>query len=161
MPKTIETAEAAPRKKGGKGKLVLGVLLVVGLAAGYFLGMKGGKKAEAQAGAAGVPGAPTTTVLKPPGEILDLEPITLNLADGRFLKIGVSLQLAKGSSAEHMKTESAKALDATIALFGARTYAQLTAPGGRDQAKAELSQKVAGLYEGNVLGVYFTNFVMQ
>ena len=158
MPKQAVTEEAPPAKKKGKGKLIGAVVVVVVLTAGYFFGVKGGKKAEAKAGP---PGAPTTTVPKPPGEILDLEPITLNLSDGRFLKVGVSLQLAKGASPEHMKTESAKALDATIVLLGARTYAQLTAPGGREQAKAELSHKVAELYEGDVLGVYFTNFVMQ
>ena len=147
--------------KGGKGKLVIVVVVVVVLAAGYFLGVKGGKKATAEAGPA-VPGAPTTTAKPlPPGEILDLDPITLNLSDGRFLKVGLSLQLAKGSSAEKMKPEAAKALDAAIALLSSRSYNQLTAPGGREQAKAELSQRVATLYEGKVLGVYFTNFVMQ
>ena len=147
--------------KGGKGKVLVVVVVVVVLAAGYFLGMKGSKKATAEAGPP-VPGAPTTTAKPlPPGEILDLDPITLNLSDGRFLKVGISLQLAKGSSPDKMKTESAKALDAAIALLSSRSYNQLTAPGGREQAKAELSQRVATLYEGKVLGVYFTNFVMQ
>ena len=148
--------DAGTGGSGGKTKLIVVVVIVAVLAAGYFLGMKG--KATAQPGAGAAGGPPTTLA---PGEILDLEPITLNLSDGRFLKVGISLQLAKGSSADKMKTESAKALDAAIGLLSAKSYNDLVAPGGRDQAKAELSKRVADLYEGKVLGVYFTNFIMQ
>jgi len=148
--------DAGTGGSGGKTKLIVVVVIVAVLAAGYFLGMKG--KATAQPGAGAAGGPPTTLA---PGQILDLDPITLNLSDGRFLKVGISLQLAKGSSADKMKTESAKALDAAIGLLSAKSYNDLVAPGGRDQAKAELSKRVADLYEGKVLGVYFTNFIMQ
>ena len=121
--------DAGTGGSGGKTKLIVVVVIVAVLAAGYFLGMKG--KATAQPGAGAAGGPPTTLA---PGEILDLEPITLNLSDGRFLKVGISLQLAKGSSADKMKTESAKALDAAIGLLSAKSYNDLVAPGGRDQA---------------------------
>ena len=76
--------------------------------------------------------------------------------------MALSLQLAKGVSAEHFTTaEAAKALDATISFLGSKSYAELAAPGGRDSAKAELSKKIAELYEKEVIGIYFTQFVMQ
>jgi flagellar FliL protein len=55
----------------------------------------------------------------------------------------------------------AKALDEAIDVLGGRTYAELAAPGGRTAAKEELSHRVQERYHGEVLDVYFTEFVMQ
>lgn len=145
--------------KGGKGKLVPAVVLAIGLiGGGYFMG--GGKsKAVAPAAAAGE--AATTTTLAAPGEILALDSITLNLADNRLLKVGIALQLAKTAKTEEMKNEAPKALDEAITLLGGRSFADLSSPAGRAAAKEELSKKITEAYEGKVLGIYFTEFVMQ
>ena len=84
------------------------------------------------------------------------------MADGRFLKIQIALALPKNGKPDGWTaSEYAKALDATISYFGAKTYAELSAPGARDAAKAELGKKLTTLYAGKVVGVYFTQFVMQ
>jgi flagellar FliL protein len=57
--------------------------------------------------------------------------------------------------------DGAKALDAAIAVLGQHTYAQLIAPGGRASAQKVLSVQVKKRYDGDVLGVYFTEFLMQ
>ena len=93
------------------------------------------------------------------GEVLALEPITMNLADGRLLKLGLALQLvAEPAEAE---LSGSVALDEAISFLGEHTYNQLAAPAARDKAKGELSQRVADRYHGDVLEVYFTEFVMQ
>ena len=163
-----DAPETGKKTKGGKGNLIPAVVVCVGLlGAGYFMSGGGGGKA-APAAAAGAEGgeaaaAGTTPTTLAPGETVSTgDAITLNLSDGRFLKVAISLQLAKGVSAEHFTpAESAKALDAAISFLGSKSYAELAAPGARDAAKAELSKKIAGLYEKEVIGIYFTQFVMQ
>ncbi|MEP6854064.1 MAG: flagellar basal body-associated FliL family protein, partial [Pedococcus sp.] len=90
-------------------------------------------------------------------------PLTLNLADGRFLKVGLSLQTSAESAGGHggEPLNGAKARDAAIGIFGQRTYAQLLAPKGREAARKALDTEVKHRYEGEVLKVYLTEFVMQ
>jgi flagellar FliL protein len=72
-------AGAEAGKKGGKKKLVVIVLLVAVLGgAGYWFFLK------PSSGAAPPP---------KPGEVVALEPIQVNLADGHYLRIGIALQL--------------------------------------------------------------------
>lgn len=147
-----ETAEATPK---GKKKLVMiavPVLLAV-VAAWYFvLGPgSGGSAAEEKP--------------KPEhGEVVALDPITMNLADGRLLKVGLALQLPlepPAGGGGHGEFSGSVALDETIAFLGEHTYAQLAAPAARQEAKKELSHRVAERYHHGVLEVYFTEFVMQ
>ncbi|KQZ89592.1 hypothetical protein ASD62_10035 [Phycicoccus sp. Root563] len=143
---------AAPEPKGKSKKLliviVVGVLVLGG--AGYWFFLR--------------PSGDTAAAKVPvPGKVADLEPLTLNLADGRFLKVGLSLQLSADASAGHGADEfnGAKARDAAIQIFGQRTYAQLLAPKGREAARKALDTEVKHRYEGEVLKVYLTEFVMQ
>ena len=46
-------------------------------------------------------------------------------------------------------------------MLGSLSYAELVAPGGRDAAKTALSERIGARYEGQVMGVYFTELVMQ
>jgi flagellar protein FliL len=154
-------AEAAAPAKAHKirNNLIPAVVLAVGLAAaGYFFSSsKGGGTASA---APATPAATTPTTVAE-GDIVKLDATTLNLADGRFLKIGLGLQLKKGVAVDSYTTKSAKALDLAITLFGGKTYNQLADPAARAAAKDELSAEVVKAYDGEVTRVYFTEFVMQ
>ena len=154
----VDGAAPAPAHKG-RSNLIPAVVLAVGLAAaGYFFSSsKGGGTASAASANA----AATTTTTAPEGDIVKLDSTTLNLADGRFLKIGIGLQLKKGIKPEEYTTKSAKALDLALTLFGSRTYAQLADPKGRTDAKDALSEQVVKAYDGEVIRVYITEFVMQ
>ena len=147
-----ETAEAAKKGKKGLVMIVVPVLLVV-VAAWYFvLGPgSGGSAAEEK---------PQSVEL---GEVVALDPITMNLADGRLLKVGLALQLPlePPAGAGHGEFSGSVALDEAIAFLGEHTYAQLAAPAARQEAKKELSHRVAERYHHGVLEVYFTEFVMQ
>ena len=130
--------------KGGGGRkkviLLLVVMLVVGGAAYWFFL----KPAEAKE-------APK------PGEVVRLDPIQVNLSAGHYLKIGIALQL----TADAHEADGAKALDATIDLFSGKSMDQLTRPENRAQLKKTLEKELEHRYHGEVMGVYFTDFVTQ
>jgi flagellar basal body-associated protein FliL len=109
---------------------------------------------------------PTTEAIDPHAErggVLELDPLTVNLADGHYLKVGLALQLDKATVVETAKDEGlgAKALDMAIAALSPKTMDELGQSKVRDQLKQELGTDACHAYEGEVLTVYFTNFVMQ
>ena len=142
------TGEAAATPRGG-GRRKLVVLLIAVLllaAAGYLLVLKP---------RSGGPGAPPKPI---PGAVVKLDPITVNLAGGHFLKLGLSLQATADAGED---VSGAKALDAAIDLFSNKTIKELATRDGRESAKAALVKQVSDLYEGKVYDVYFTDYVMQ
>jgi flagellar FliL protein len=143
-PTTAEDAKA--KGGGGKKKLIVLVLVaVIAVAAAYLLVLK--PKAK--------PGPPPKPVA---GAVVKLDPITINLAGGHFLKLGLSLQATADAGEE---VSGAKALDAAIDLFSGRTIEDLAKRDGREKAKQALIDEVAELYEHKVYDIYFTDFVMQ
>jgi len=142
----------AGAKGGGRKKLIMiiAAVAVIGGAAFFFL-KPGGD-------AAAVPGAPSPSPSYVPGPVVALDPITINLAGGHFLKLGLALQATAGAGEE---VTGAKALDAAIELFSNMTVEELTATKGREKAKEELVKEVSELYENEVYDIYFTEFVMQ
>ncbi len=148
-------AETAATAKGGRKKLVMIVVpvLLAVVGAWYFvLGPgSGGSAAEEK---------PEVEL----GEVVALDPITMNLADGRLLKVGLALQLPlepPAGGGGHGEFSGSVALDEAIAFLGEHTYDQLAAPAARQAAKKELSHRVNERYHHGVLEVYFTEFVMQ
>ena len=140
------TDEAGQAKGGGRKKMIIiAVVAVVAAAAVYLLVLK---PKDAAAG----PPKPT------PGAVVKLDPITVNLAAGHFLKLGLSLQASADAGEE---VSGAKALDAAIELFSGRTVESLAKSDGREKAKAALIKEVADRYENKVYDIYFTDFVMQ
>ena len=97
------------------------------------------------------------------GGVLELEPLTVNLADGHYLKIGIALQLDTATLVEVAKEEGlgAKALDMAIAALSTKTMDDLSKAKVREELKQKLGVDTCHAYEGEVLTVYFTNFVMQ
>ncbi len=134
-------------------KVVIILVPVLALAGGAYFFLLGGKSEKKSKS--------TATTTQPPGEVLSLDPVTLNLADGRYLKVGIALQLSAAASAEEMKAEGPKALDTAIELLGHKTYDELIKPDVRGTVKEEISHKVSEQFEGKVLKIYFTQFVMQ
>ena len=86
---TATTATAKPEKGAAAGRsrkkfLIVVILGVLAAAAAWFLLMGPGAGAGEKDSAAKEPEL---------GEVVQLEPITMNLADGRLLKVGLALQL--------------------------------------------------------------------
>lgn len=144
MAKEEKAAEEAPKKS--KKMLIIIVAAVVvllgGGAGGYFAFFRG----------------PSTPPPPEPGKVVALDAITLNLADGHFLKLKLSLQATADAKEE---PDGSKALDIAISEFSNRPVAELSSNAARDKAKSELREKISKAYDGEVMDVYFTEFVMQ
>ena len=126
---------------GGKKKiLVVALVVVVALAAGWWFFLK--------------PSAPKEPE---PGEVMTLEPIQVNLADGHYLRIGIALQL----TADAHEADGSRALDAVIDLFSGVDQAELVKAGQRHEFKEHLEERLHEDYHGDVMEVYFTEFVTQ
>lgn len=140
-----EEGGKAPRSRK-KVLIVALVLLLVG--AGAYL--KLGKAGPADA-------APK------PGIVLKLEPITLNLAEGHYLKLTLALQFTAdaGGGAHGEKPDGSRALDLAIAQLSNRRIVELNSAGARTKVKAELMRAIGEAYDHDVMDVYFTEFVMQ
>lgn len=131
-----------PEEKGGdrRTRLVAVVAVLAVLAAGWWFFLRPSGQAEPV-----------------PGEVMTLEPIQVNLADGHYLRIGIALQL----SAEAHEADGSKALDAVIELFSGADRAELVRSGQRQEYKARLEERLHEDYHGDVLEVYLTEFVTQ
>ena len=162
MGKKKQSEETDDPGKGGKVKLVLAavVLLVAGAGLGSRV-LAGGATAAAA-------DEPTTTTSEPPGPITTLDSITLNLADGRFLKLGLSFEVHDGveyppesDTPDEITKGFARELDAAINTMSSFTYEQLVAPGGRAEAKRQLLAELERVSDGAIADVLFHEFVMQ
>lgn len=138
-PAEVEEGEDA---KKGKLKLVLIALVVLAVAgaATWFLVLK--------------PSAPEAPK---PGEVVTLDPLQVNLAAGHYLRIGVALQLTEDAH----EVDGSKALDAVIDVFSGLELSEVTRPKQRETLRHELEERLHERYHGDVMEVYFTEFVTQ
>ncbi len=139
----VEGPPAEEGRPGRKKLLRIVLVLVVALAAGGWWFMQ-------RSAAADQP--------PQPGAVLQLEAIQVNLADAHYLRIGIALQATADASAE---LDGSKALDETIDLFSGQDMHRLASKAYRNKMKDELVQRLEKAYDGQVIGVYFTDFVTQ
>jgi flagellar protein FliL len=145
--KTDETDETTG--KGNKKKLLLiGLVLILAAAgAAYFLLFSGSAEAETEPVA---------------GDVLVLEPIAVNLAGGGYLKIGVTLQFTEeGTAGGHGGSgpDGSKATDLIISTFSQAAPADVT--GAREALKVALEQKIIEAYHGDVMAIFYNEYVTQ
>ncbi len=144
--------EAPPRGRRRLLGVLLAVVLLVGAGAGYWFLLGPGAGGAADDAVAAEEPAPE------PGEVLTVDAVSLNLAGGHYLRLGIALQLTTDVAET---PEPAVALDHAIALFSGRTVEEVSSAEGRESLKAELSAQLVEAYEGEVMGVYFTDYVTQ
>lgn len=141
---TVAPAPAAeePEERPSGRRRVVVVLLVValGAAAAWWFLLRPSGDAE-----------PT------PGEVVKLEPLQVNLAGGHYLRLGIALQLTEGAH----EAEGSKALDAAIDVFSGLPVGEVNRPEGREELRHELDEELHERYHGEVMGVYFTEYVTQ
>ena len=148
-----ETPAEAPEKKKSKKMLmiiVIAVVLLGGGGAGAFF-MLSGNKAEAKA-------PPTKGIVTPIENAL-----TINLADGHYLKLAFSLQETADAGTEAVDTS--EAIELAIDEYTGKTVAELSIEKSRETIKAELLAKIIKAYTEDkvqkVMGMYYTSFVTQ
>jgi flagellar protein FliL len=172
--KAEEGSEEESTEKSGGGKMMPAAMISIALvAAGYFVGGRGGGDAA------------TTTVTsivevekEEPhvGDIIDLEPVNVNLAGGHYLRVAISIGMAaheeetaeggdSGHGAKEEKTvttePTAPAADLVLSTFSGKTVEELSTLEGRIQARESLHEGLKEFYGEEVLTVFFTEFVMQ
>lgn len=167
MAKNPADGETKERKAAGGGGAKKLAVPVVALLLGAFAGPK-----VLGSGSDGAAGAETTTTTLP-GPVVTLDPVTLNLADGHLLKLGLALQISADWWAEHgaaaeAEAESddptkgyARALDAAITVFSKHTMDELMQSAVREAARTELTVNLEQAYEDRIEGIYLYEFVMQ
>ena len=131
----------APAPKG-KGKMLVVGILVLAVAAGagwfFFLKPSGPSKPE-------------------PGEVMPLEAIQVNLSGGHYLRLGMALQLTTSAH----EADGSQAMDAAIGIFSGLPVAEVNKPAAREKLRQELEEELEHRYHGDVMDVYFTEFVTQ
>ena len=151
------TPPEAPAKRGKKKFIMIGAAIgVLVLVAAYWFLAGPGKAAPSVAAGADATASPEPTYDL--GEVMPIDSISINLQGGHYLRLGLGLQLVKG-----VKTapDTAKALDAAIALFSGHTTEELSDPAFREELKTQLGKTLFDLYDGDVVSVYYTDFVTQ
>jgi flagellar FliL protein len=152
-PRPEAGAPDAKPKRGGRKRLVVvivvAVLLVVAGAAAYLLLGRGEPDGAAS--------APPPEPIPVAGEVLSVESVSVNLASGHYLRLGMALQL----TAEAETPDPAKALDLAIALYSGRPIAEVTDPVTREALKDQLLVQLVEAYEGQVMDLYLTDYVTQ
>jgi flagellar FliL protein len=149
--------EAAP--KGGKKKKLIMIGAAVGvvvLGAAYWFLLGPGKAPATPTDPALATASPQPTYEL--GAVLAIDSISINLQGGHYLRLGLGLQLIKSVKES---PDKAKALDAAIALFSGHTTEELADPTVREDLKKQLGEKLLELYDGEVVSVYYTDFVTQ
>lgn len=178
-------SEDAPKKKG-KGKLI-GMVVVIVLIGGFAaktvllkpapktpqqLAAEKAAKTEATEAFCAVnndmpvpKGAtpPTTSGTTADAPVLELDSITINLADSHFLKIGLALALPVGTVVQTAKDNGvgAEATNLVIDRLSGQTMSALMTGNARAQLRKQIGYDTCMQYDGKVLTVFFTDFVMQ
>jgi flagellar FliL protein len=146
-----DTAAEAPKKSTKMMMIVIALALVVlgGGGAGAFFMLRG-DKAEASAPKKGIVTAAENT-------------ITVNLADGHYLKLGFALQQTEDSGTEAV--DLSEAYEMAIDEYTGKTVAELSTDQGRAMFKEELVAKLVKAYTEDgkkmVMDIYYTSFVTQ
>jgi flagellar FliL protein len=144
-----DSAKEEPKKSKKKLLIILIVAIVV-LGGGGFGGYMIFKPASTKA---------KVEVKPSPGLVVVLDAITINLADGHYLKLKMSLQMTLDAGEETV--DGSQALDLAINEYSNRPMAELFSNDERNKSKAELLEKVKEAYEKKVMDIYFTTFVIQ
>lgn len=156
-------------KRSRKVKLIAGVVCVALAGGAYVLGSR---SAAPAASGTDVPGTTTTLALidgcakapEPgiPKTVIDLPEMSINLADGHYLRVAVSLGLCAEvvlATPEEFLTAPAK--DIVVSTLSGLKMDDLATQAGRDQAKKTLAEQISAAYPGEVYELFFVQFVMQ
>ncbi len=140
-------AADTPGTRSGKRTLVViivAVLLLAGAGGGYFFFLRGPSQPEPPTG----------------GAMVQMDPMTLSLAKGHYLKVQVAVQLVEGkANADTFGT--IKISQMIIDTFSNRTVGELTQDGNRKKLMSALLTDVQKEYPDEVFDLYLTQFVLQ
>jgi flagellar FliL protein len=145
-------AEAPKKSKKKKLLMIIAIAVVVlggGGAGAFFMLKSDGAQAKP---------APVKGIVTPLNEAL-----TINLADGHYLKLNFALQETADAGTEVIDTS--EAINLAIDEYTGKSVAELSTEKGRNAAKEELLAKIEKTYTEDgtqkVMDIYYTAFVTQ
>jgi flagellar basal body-associated protein FliL len=77
------------------------------------------------------------------------------------LRIGLTIQMAKTKNAAPEPPDGSRALDQAILLLTNASADSLQKPEQLESLKAELTTRISAVYDGDVMEVLLTQFVIQ
>ena len=158
-----DDAEVVGEKKSPIVPILVSIIM---LGAGYFVGgmMSGGSSQAPVASDAAE--AVVEEEHHELGELVTLDAINVNLQGGHFLRIAICLEThgsdsGGGHGGDDVVFPTAPAADLLLTTFSGRSVEELSSSDGREHVRQELLEAVIEKYDGEVYGLYFTEFVMQ
>jgi flagellar protein FliL len=165
-----EKKEPVVEKGGSKKKLfiIIGavvLVLLIGGSIGTWFFLKGKPAPETAKDPSQQVPVPGLTQQAQIGPMVNIEEFIVNIISGdaaHYVKASLTFELTN----EAVKTEAEQRMpqmrDAILLLISNKTYDELQDLQGKKQLKAELMSKINSfLQSGQVVSIYFTNFVVQ
>jgi flagellar FliL protein len=145
------------------GAVVLVLLLGVGGGAWFFLKEKPVPEEGKDPGQQ-VP-VPGLTQQSQIGPMVNIEEFIVNIISGdaaHYVKASMTVELTNEAVKTEVEQRMPQMRDAILLLISNKTYEELQDLQGKKQLKAELLSKINSfLQTGEVVSIYFTNFVVQ
>lgn len=165
-----EKKEAAVEKGGSKKKLfiiigaVVLVLLIGGSFGAWFLLKEKTATEDGKTPGQGVP-IPNLSQQSQIGPMVNIEEFIVNIISGdaaHYVKASLTFELTNEQVKIEVEQRMPQMRDAILLLISNKTYEELQDLQGKKQLKAELTSKVNSfLQTGQVVSIFFTNFVVQ
>ena len=164
--KEIENDEGQEEKKGSSisiFQIIIVVLLVAVLGLGGFIAWKliNLEIPVAQTGQTATEDIPEAG----PGILIDMENITINLADedeSRFLRVKMKLEVKDEESKAKVDAFNAQIKDLIITTLSSKTFDDVRTPQGKYNLKEELIYRINSFIGGEpVKNMFFSDFVAQ
>jgi flagellar FliL protein len=168
--KKAPAPEKAEKKKGGKLKLIIIALVVLGVLGGggfaawkFFLQPKAAGDAAANATVEG--SAESKAEAEPGGQLVTLDSFVVNLSDPmgrRYLKTTLDVEVASAAAAAELTAAMPKVKDTLLLLLSSKSFADISSMDKKIELKNDIVSRLNQIIGKNkVRNVYFTEFVVQ
>ena len=169
--KKTPAPEKAEKKKGGKLKLIIIVLVALGVLGGggfaawkFFLQPKAAEEAHGNETAPGTPAVPEA--VDTGGQLVTLDSFVVNLSDPmgrRYLKATLDVEVADAAAAAAELTAAMpKVKDTLLLLLSSKSFEDIGSMDKKIELKNDIVSRLNQIIGKNkVRNVYFTEFVVQ
>lgn len=160
-----EDGEGAPKKKGGKLKLIMIIALVVLVGGGAVAYFVFGNQIKARFFGVNTEPAKETKKKEAIGPILSLEPFIFNIggSNGKFAKITLGVEVKDAKVMEQAKKMVPAIRDKALSVLGTKGPEILMDIGNRNTLKQELHSNIKTLFKETteLKSVYITDIIIQ
>lgn len=157
--------EGSPKKKGGKLKLIMIIVLAVLVCGGAGTYFVFGNQIKARFFGGGAEQAQENKKKEALGPILSLEPFIFNIGgnSGKFAKITLGVEVKDAKVMEEAKKMVPAIRDKTLSVLGAKGPEVLMDVSNRNTLKQELHGSIKTLFKegADLKSVYITDIIIQ